>query len=446
MYTEFPPNADNEGVQQAEARPIVSLTPMIQEIEGSVQILISLLSNLKKSKFNKIKTQTLQEKSAKAEKLRRDIEQILVDHEDEIADTQLKFFSKVTRETNFEIQKLIRFKLEQNKKMTEPTASNVVKFDLKTAIALVQSYDGSAHGLDAFIDSINLLGDLTDGAHTATAIKFIKTRVSGKARAAFPVNPQTFQEITNAIKKACEFTESPESILAKLKAVKNKGDQQKFCEEVETLSQKLSTVYINNKIPAEVAIKMATKAGVDTLINGVPNSEVKIILKANEFDTIQKAIQKINETSTTEKTSQIFNVQSNYQRGRGRRNFRNNYQNNGSSRYYSNQNNDYNQRGNYSHNNNRRGSNRGHYNFRGNFRGNYQNGRNNYNDINQQRNGHSVFYAQENPFIQVAPNHNVEQQNHSPQQNPGHMPQQNFNPTPQQHFLGTVAQASQFSR
>lgn len=221
----------------------------------------------------------------------------MIEKEEHIPESKLKFLIKVSREAFYEIKQIIKQKLQENSQF-EPKRSTVTMappvapeaapkpFDIKTATALINTYDGSPSELDAFVDSVSLLSDLTDQEHIATAIKFIKTRLIGKARSAFQPNPQTLVDITNAIKQACKS----------VKATRNKGDQQKFCEEIETLSQKLSTLYIENQIPPNVANKMATKAGVDTLINGVSNTELKIILKANEFDSIQKAIKKINES------------------------------------------------------------------------------------------------------------------------------------------------------
>lgn len=265
-------------------------------------------------------------------------------------------------------------------------------FDIKTATALIKNYDGSPSELDTFVDSVDLLSELTDQEHIATAIKFIKTRLSGKARSAFPPNPQTLVEITNAIKQACKSVETPDSILAKMKATRNKGDQQKFYEEIETLSQKLSTLYIYNQIPANVANKMATKAGVETLINGVSNTELKIILKANEFDSIQKAIQKINESQIEQ--SQVFSLQA---RGRGRGRFGGNSQTSNFSHSRSYSNNDLNRPyRNYYQNQNRRGNGRGQNYFRGNFRGNRGRNHSHSSNFSNHRSGpnHNVFYAQ----------------------------------------------------
>jgi hypothetical protein len=404
---------------------------MSEESEKLLQQLIKILSNLKKSKFNKIRTETLLERSESANNLAKSIEEKLIAHEENISDSELKFLAKATREYNLEIQQLVRFKLEENGIMT--TAST---FDLKTATSLVQNYDGSPKGLDSFIDSVNLLNELTNPANIATAIKFIKTRVSGKARLAFPTNATTIAQITTAIKEACEYIESPELVLSKLKALKNKGDQQKFCDEVEALTQKLASVYVTQKIPTDVANKMATKSGVEVLIKGVSNTELKTILKARDFETIQKAVQKINEVNA-EPSTQILYVQ--HHRRRGRQNYGSNSQNN-YNRNYGNNNRGfgYNNRP----NSNYRGNARGNPNFRGNSRGNYQNGRNFYNQ-NQNRNGHNVFYAQGNPQQEQLPNVVTGQQRQiqmTPQQHSTQVPQQ----PPQQHFLGTIA--SQYTR
>lgn len=374
---------------------------MIELIEEDVQTLIKLHSNLKKSIYKRFKTETLEAKLQYVVALYNDIETNLIEKEEHIPESKFKFLIKVSREAFYEIKQIIKQKLQENLQF-EPKRSTVTMappvapeaapkpFDIKTATALINTYDGSPSELDAFVDSVSLLSDLTDQEHIATAIKFIKTRLIGKARSAFPPNPQTLVDITNAIKQACKSVETPDSILAKMKATRNKGDQQKFCEEIETLSQKLPTLYIENQIPPNVANKMATKAGVDTLINGVSNTELKIILKANEFDSIQKAIKKINESQSEQ--SQVFSFQS---RGRGRGNnsqtsnfYRSrSYPNNDSNRPYRN----------YYQNQNRRGNGRGQNNFRGNFRGNR--GRNpsyTTNNSNQHRtgHGHNVFYSQ----------------------------------------------------
>lgn len=378
---------------------------MLQDLEEDVQTLLKFHNSLKKSINKKFKTETLEAKYKYVTALYNEIESTLIEKESYIPEPKFRFFVKASREAAFEVKALIKQKLRENQALEnrssvtmvppvdpQAAAAAATAFDIKTATALVQNYDGSPTGLETFVDSVNLLNDLTAPEHIATGIRFLKTRLSGRARSAVPPNAQTFDEITDAVKLACKSIDTPDSILAKLKATKNRGDQQKFCDEVEILSQKLSTLYVENQIPADVANKMATKAGVDTLINGVSNAEIKIILKASEFNSVQKAIQKINETQTSEQ-SQVFSFNT---RGRGRGNIRNNTQYSNYSRNRSATNDNFNRSFGYQ-NQNRRG--RGHNSYRGNFRGNYHSrGRNpSYSqNFSNRRNGpnHNVFYAQ----------------------------------------------------
>lgn len=196
-------------------------------------------------------------------------------------------------------------------------------FDIKTATAIVQPYDGCADKLEAFVDAANLLNELTKEAHRPMAIKFLKTRLNGKARQCLPENIATIDDLVKQVKEQCMEVISPQSIIAKLKVSSQKGDVAKFCSEVESLTTQLQNVYISQKIPGDVAKSMATKAGIDTLINGIKNTEMKIILKAGTFPSVKEAVQKINEnlTQETNNPNQILHMSSQRYTNRGRQNF-----------------------------------------------------------------------------------------------------------------------------
>lgn len=83
-----------------------------------------------------------------------------------------------------------------------------------------------------------------------------------------------------------------------MKALKQQDTVQKFCDEVENLTAKLKGVYMNSGIPEPVSKSMSTKAGVDTLINGVSSVETTIILKASTFTDIKEATQKVQENAS----------------------------------------------------------------------------------------------------------------------------------------------------
>ncbi|XP_053698931.1 homeobox protein 4-like [Sabethes cyaneus] len=285
-------------------------------------------------------------------------------------------------------------------------------FDIKTATAIVMPYDGSAENLGSFVDAANLLDELTDPAHKAVAVKFIRCRLSGRARLGLPENIDTIQQLINNVKTRCADLTTPENVIAKLKATSQKNNINSFCSEVETLTDQLQNIYISKKVPQEMAQSMATKAGIDALINGVKNDVTKLILQAGTFATIRDAVQKVTERGTEEtpNAAQIFHINNNRwgnrrnnnwnQRGgnnnRGRNLARQYGQNN---RGYGNYNNYHNQNNNdFSTNNGYRNENR---------RPNNQNrgygNHNRYNSNNERFRGRNVYYAENDQSSSVQP-------------------------------------------
>lgn len=212
-----------------------------------------------------------------------------------------------------------------NRLKNSPVKSVTMPFEIKEATALVQTYDGSADGLAAFVDSVNLLAELTPADQVPTAIKFLKTRLTGKARLGLPEAINTIDALAQDVKRRCASKITPENITAKLKAVRQKGSAETFCEEVDSLTTKLKAVYIQSDIPEPVANNMATKAGVETLVNGTNSQETKIILKAGTFTDIKDAIQKVLE-NTNSSATQVLSINArgnNYHQDQNQR-FRNN--------------------------------------------------------------------------------------------------------------------------
>lgn len=207
------------------------------------------------------------------------------------------------------------------------------KVDIKLGTALVQAYDGAPENLNTFLDAVDLFKDNVDGefiqatpdqkaAADDTVYKFIKTRLTGTARQAI-TGAQNLTEIIAKLKTQCSVKSSSDNLMAKLKNLKQKDSIDNFCDQVEQLTLRLATTYIQEAIPADKATQMATKAGVQSLINGVSNSDTKIILRAGTFTSISDATQKIhecnNDTKTNTSHAQVFMTRGNYtQRSRGR--------------------------------------------------------------------------------------------------------------------------------
>lgn len=157
---------------------------------------------------------------------------------------------------------------------------------------------------------------MTEPANKAVALKFLRTRLTGKARLGLNNNYADITALVNDVKAKCEQKTSPEELLAKLNAIKER-DHEKVCDLVDSLTAKLSALYMADNIPADVAHKMATKAGVDTLQKKITNHDLKIILKAGSFTTVQQAIQKVRENAILDAPQQVLSYRANT---RGRRN------------------------------------------------------------------------------------------------------------------------------
>ena len=298
--------------------------------------------------------------------------------------------------------------------------------DIKLGTALVNTYDGSPAQLNAFIDAVTLFADTVEAEFEAataaqkvtaqnTVVRFIKTRLTGVARQAIG-ELNELQQILNAIKLRCASKATSDAILAKLKITKQNSTSEQFCDAVEKLTNDLRSTYLTEGIPPDTAEKMATKRGVETLINGIKNQDTKLILKAGNFEKINDAVQKLQENDSSESLQQkhIFHAtqrghgRHRYQRGQSGRGYgprgRNTYNNSG--RYNNNRNfNQYNNNGYRTGNNN---------NWRG--RGNQQS------YYRNQGAGQQIYYANQNqgnvqiPQQQqqiggILPNQQIQQQN-----------------------------------
>lgn len=434
-------------------------------MEKQVIVLIkgleTILRNFRKSPSRKYLRQTLIKKSKDARKIYEEILYILDDfeiHQQKYLLTEarrlfsgIKLFIDARLDTaNGHLLKLktiskifsTLIKLYKKHKMATP------KVDLKMGTSIVQVYDGNQAGLGSFIDSVMLFVDTVNtefetataaqkAAGTATLIRFIKTRLTGKARDAVGDNAQNIDDIINKLKTRCGTITSPDVFISKMNATKQVGDITKFTNEIENLALLLERAYINENIPVDVATTMATKQGVKALCSGVRNNETKLLLKAGQFTTLSSAIEKAleNETTSSNHTAQIMYTA---KRGQGYR-----------GRGYTNSN--YGQRGhNYNGNRGRYSNHRG----RGNFQRNFQSHTQTYSNQNQRGRGHQrgsyrgniqprVYYVNTE---QGLPPTQLQQQNTQQQpvqnqqiQQSQRVQQQNAQQHQQQHnFLGQI--------
>ncbi|XP_055632814.1 uncharacterized protein LOC129773245 [Toxorhynchites rutilus septentrionalis] len=179
------------------------------------------------------------------------------------------------------------------------------KFDYKEAAAMVPIYDGSPDGLDMFISAATLLNEISPSANKALVYQFLLTRLDKKARRAINNSVDIPSLLTN-LKTTCISKTSADSILAKLKSIK-KQSADELCKEVEELTEQLIDLHIKEETPPQRAAKLACQAGIDALIEGIDNPELKTILRAGAFTSIADAVEKVNKyKSLTTKPANVL--------------------------------------------------------------------------------------------------------------------------------------------
>lgn len=276
--------------------------------------LIRLEQNLRKSINKNISNNTLQTNLAHALQLYEQIDKNLLENQEGIPDSEFFTYIKQARNAVEYIRTTVKSK--QSSKMT---TSNAI-FDAKLAASILIPFDGDSEKLSAFIDGVKFLQTVIKNEQHPTLKLFLMTRISGRARDALPNDNanRSIDEMVELIKNSCESKATTEQVIAKLKGIKRGLPKQQYCEEVEALCNKLANIYVKENVPHATAKKLATKAGLDTLINIVPNENAKLVLQAGTYTTIEQAIQKLNElpdrAENSDNINRVFNVNSNQRR------------------------------------------------------------------------------------------------------------------------------------
>lgn len=337
----------------------------IDEIQTQIGNLNKIVVTLTKNPYRRYLLKTLINKKIKAKAIYQKVNDLLIIYENAIPLRDLEFYIKALRSGITQVNTIVNKKLSENKHLLTLRSTSLAlififriqknceqkkhiqtimpKVDIKLGTNLVQLYDGSPELIDTFIDSVELFSDSIDTefvdatpaqklAAQVTLVKFLKTRLTGAARAAAGLM-ESKAEMIAALKEQCSSTVNSDHICAKLKALKQKDSAENFCSEVEKMTSQLRTLFIKEQIPAEIANTMAIKKGVETLISGVKNTETKLILKAATFTKLNDACQKVVENDIIINTdAQILTARVNLKHGRGSRGFntrgnmpRNNY-------------------------------------------------------------------------------------------------------------------------
>lgn len=243
------------------------------------------------------------------------------------------------------------------------------------------TYDGDPGSLSAFVASIELANAASEANQQDTLVKFIKSKLTGRALEIIVPEHDTAQKIIDALKSKIR-PENTKVVVARLLALRaEKSSMQKFQEQADSLTDALRRSYISDGIPHELAMSMTIDKTVEMCRLSAKSSLVKSVLAATKFtepkEVLAKFITEANQENSETRILAFGNQNTNgngnnFRRGRGNfgSNNRGNKNNgNGQNNYF---------RNNYNNNNNQ---------FRGNFRGRRGRGRGYFNNNNNGQNG-----------------------------------------------------------
>lgn len=385
-------------------------------VDTKIKKLTNILKNLKKAPNRRYLKNTLEKKLSESYTLYNNLLDLLEYHENG------EILLAAVRNTYSEIRNIINIKLDLNIhlinfkavaratlfsiKLNHLRMANLLE-TIKVASSLIPTYDGNPTKLDATISALRALNTILTDATRPTAINVVLSKLEGKARSAVGDAPDTIDIIIQRLADRCKTTISSDVIVAKLNATRQSGTLSAFTDEVEKLTTQLETTYLAENIPIGTAGKMAVKAGIKALYNGIKNSQTQLILKAGTFETLNAAIGKAAENEPTTHNSDSANVFTTYNSNRGYRNSRGSYHPRGSQSSRGN----FTYRGNNRYNNQNNNNQNGNNHFRNNQRGGYGN-----------RGGHrpprqaNTYVAQQQQQQQPPPQQPQQQQNQQQQQ------------------------------
>lgn len=136
--------------------------------------------------------------------------------------------------------------------------------------------------------------------------------------------------VATHLKQMVGAPETPKTITKKLSTLQQTEGLDSFCTKLQQLTQELENCYLDRKIPADEAKKMALDAAIDTSRQNIKNKDLRQILKAGNFNSLRELTAKIEENKDLEKEDPTTRVnifqanrsQNDFATSRGRNNWR----------------------------------------------------------------------------------------------------------------------------
>lgn len=292
---------------------------------------------------------------------------------------------------------------------TDKMPQTVEEFFRLASKVVDAKFDGNPANLDAFIEQVELLEPMVAEDNKAHLLKFIGTKLIGKARRALPSDPKKVSDIITALRK--EIKHEPSRVIeGKIIALRlDRKNISKFSEQANKLAEQLEESLIFEGHTKDKAQEMTIRKTVDLCYKLARADTVKSVLGARSFDTPSEVIYKFVEQSDTARQDFFANKNQNgqnFRSSRGNNRSRGNYRNN-----FQKFSNNFNQ-------NRNQNQNRGNFNNGRGYRGNRQYRGNNTNQNNNRSgqvlqivgpSGNSLTPSQEGRVVQAPPSgHNVQ--------------------------------------
>lgn len=188
---------------------------------------------------------------------------------------------------------------------------------LRNNSKIIPDFDGSIGDLQKFLDALSLLKEDV-GAHEATAVSLIKTKLSSNARSCILDTDNTIDLISARLRSTIKG-ETSEVLKGKIMNLKqNHKSATVFVEELTKITDSLRNAFISEGLSYDMANKFSTNVALDAMRTNSSNEEVKFIMKAGNFTDINDAVSKFVTSSNGQTSKQVLFARNNSFRGNQR--------------------------------------------------------------------------------------------------------------------------------
>lgn len=163
----------------------------------------------------------------------------------------------------------------------------------KTATHILNyKYEGDPLKLQSFLEDVDLVRALAKPETTDLCLKFIKTRITGRAREVLPEDISTIEKITEALSANIQ-ADSSSVVEGRITALRiNKGNMAKFAEEAENLAEAFQRSLVAEKFTKSKAKELTINKTKELCRRIARNDVVEGIIASTAFTSPKEVIAK----------------------------------------------------------------------------------------------------------------------------------------------------------